>query len=133
MHPSELAASKSPSIYVGGLYTFNTSVFSSRVGISWISNQQACQDLKNEIPEGTGFSAVVQQTTDAQNTQILSKITTTITNATSLELLYMSLYFMNLLPKINHERRISERYYSITVVRIRLRYNLQSRAYEILL
>jgi hypothetical protein len=45
----------------------------------------------------------------------------------------MSLCFMNLLPKINHERRISERYYSITVVRIRLRHNLKSRAYGILL
>jgi putative alpha-1,2-mannosidase len=92
------ATSNSSDIYVGGLYTFNTSIFSSRVGISWISNEQACQNLNAEIPEGSAFSTVVGNTKEAWNSQILSKITTTTTNTSNLELLYTSLYFMNLLP-----------------------------------
>lgn len=92
------ANSSSWATAVGGLYTFNTSVVSSRVGISWISNAQACQNLENEIPAGTPFSTVIQGTKTAWNNQILSKITTTTTNTSNLELLYTSLYFMNLLP-----------------------------------
>ena len=98
MQSSGSATSNSSDVYVGGLYKFNTSVVSSRVGISWISNDQACQNLENEIPQGTGFSTVVQNTKRAWNTQVLSKITTTSMNATNLGLLYTSLYFMNLLP-----------------------------------
>ncbi len=41
---------------------------------------------------------MVQDTKTAWNSQVLSKITTTSTNTTNLELLYTSLYFMNLLP-----------------------------------
>ncbi|KAE8442713.1 hypothetical protein EG329_002904 [Mollisiaceae sp. DMI_Dod_QoI] len=92
------ANSSSWATAVGGLYTFNSSVVSSRVGISWISNAQACQNLESEIPAGTEFSSVVEGTKTAWNNQILSKITTTTSNASNLELLYTSLYFMNLLP-----------------------------------
>lgn len=98
MQPSGFAASNSTNVAVGGLFTFPSSVVSSRVGISWISNQQACQNLENEIPTDMPFNAVVQSTKDVWNTEILSTITTTTTNATNLELLYTSLYFMNLLP-----------------------------------
>jgi putative alpha-1,2-mannosidase len=41
---------------------------------------------------------VVEGTKEAWNSQVLSTIQTTTTNATNLELLYSSLYFMNLLP-----------------------------------
>jgi len=80
------------------LFTFNTNTVSSRVGISWISNEKACQNLNDEIPVATAFETVVQNTKDAWNSQVLSTITTTSTNSTNLELLYTSLYFMNLLP-----------------------------------
>jgi putative alpha-1,2-mannosidase len=82
---------------VGGLFTFSANVVSSRVGISFISNEKACQNL-DEIPEGTVFSTVVQDTKEAWNSQVLSTIATTTTNSTNLGLLYTSLYFMNLLP-----------------------------------
>lgn len=83
---------------VGGLYTFSRSAVSSRVGISWISTAKACQNVQSEIPANTAFSSVVQETKDIWNSEILSKITTTATDTTSLGLLYTSLYFMNLLP-----------------------------------
>ena len=98
VQPSGTATSDSTYTYVGGLFTFNTNTVSSRVGISWISNVQACQNLNDEIPAGTTLSSLVQDTKDAWNSEILSTITTTATNATNLELLYTSLYFMNLLP-----------------------------------
>jgi putative alpha-1,2-mannosidase len=68
------------------------------VGVSWISNEKACQNLDDEIPADSAFATVVSNTKDAWNSQVLSTITTTSTNATNLELLYTSLYFMNLLP-----------------------------------
>ena len=92
------ASSTSINTAVGGLFTFSTHAISSRVGISWISNEQACSNVANEIPAGTSFSTVVTNTKETWNTEVLSKITTTSTNATNLELLYTSLYFMNLLP-----------------------------------
>ncbi|PQE13493.1 alpha-1,2-mannosidase family protein [Rutstroemia sp. NJR-2017a WRK4] len=83
---------------VGGLFTFNTTAVSSRVGISWISIEKACQNVNNEIPHDTSFSAVVSGTKSAWNTKVLSKITTTSTDTTNLGLLYTSLYFMSLIP-----------------------------------
>lgn len=96
--PSGSVTSTSGATAVGGLYTFKTSVVSSRVGISWISSAQACQNVNREIPATAAFSTVVQNTKAAWNSQVLSKITTTTTDTSSLQLLYTSLYFMNLLP-----------------------------------
>lgn len=70
----------------------------SRVGISWLSTEQACQNLEDEIPQGTEFSQVVNDTKSAWNEQVLSKVITSATNTDSLELLYTSLYFMHLIP-----------------------------------
>ncbi|TVY83525.1 putative secreted glycosidase [Lachnellula suecica] len=98
VQPSGSASSNNSNTYVGGLYTFNAKVVSSRVGISWISKEQACQNLESEIPESTGFPEVIQDAKEVWNSQVLSKITTTSTNTSNLALLYTSLYFMNLLP-----------------------------------
>jgi putative alpha-1,2-mannosidase len=92
------ASANISSTYVGRLFTFDASTLSSRVRISWISNEKACQNLNDEIPADTEFCTVVTNTKDSWNSQVLSRITTTTTNATNLELLYTSLYFMNLLP-----------------------------------
>jgi putative alpha-1,2-mannosidase len=70
----------------------------SRVGISWLSTAKACSNLNDEIPENTQFSQVVNGTISTWNTEVLSKVTTTTTNSTNLELLYTSLYFMHLIP-----------------------------------
>lgn len=68
------------------------------MGISWISREKACQNVNNEIPEDTTFLTAVSNTKSVWNDQVLSRITTTSTNATNLGLLYTSMYFMSLLP-----------------------------------
>lgn len=83
---------------LGVLYTFDTANLTSRVGVSFISAEQACQNVDSQIRAGTALETVVQGTRDAWNDQILSKVTTTDTNVTNLELLYTSLYHMNIIP-----------------------------------
>lgn len=95
------ATSNSSAVRVGSLFTFNSStnnVVTSRVGISWLSTSQACTNLQNEIPANTPFSQVINDTKSIWNEEVLSKITTSGTNETTLELLYTSLYYMHLLP-----------------------------------
>ncbi|OWO98426.1 glycosyl hydrolase, family 92 protein [Marssonina coronariae] len=90
-------ANSSSSIdYISGFSTFDAPFVSSKVGISWISVKKACQNVNDQIPAGTKFSAVVQNTKTAWNTDILSKITTTTTDASNLNLLHPSLYFINI-------------------------------------
>lgn len=95
---SGFASSTSGSTRIGGLFSFQDSVVTSRVGISWISSQKACKHVQDEIPHGTELTSVVEATKAEWNTTVLSKVTTTNTNNTSLELLYTSLYFMHLIP-----------------------------------
>lgn len=96
--PSGSVSSTSNSTAVGGVFTFSDSEITSRVGISWISTEQACNNVDQEIPKGTDFAAVVEDAVLEWNTKVFSKITTTSTNSTSLSLLYTSLYHMHLIP-----------------------------------
>jgi putative alpha-1,2-mannosidase len=82
------------------MFTFGAKVtsVSSRVGISWISIEKARQNVDREIPAGTALQKVVQDTKCAWNKEVLSKITITSDSTENLQLLYTSLYFMNLLP-----------------------------------
>ena len=80
------------------MFTFSEEEIISRVGISWISTEQACDNVNREIPAGTSFASVVSEAASEWNEKVLSKITTTNTNDTSLSLLYTSLYFMHLIP-----------------------------------
>jgi putative alpha-1,2-mannosidase len=91
-------SSISNSTRVGALFTFSEEEVISRVGISWISPEQACDNVNREIPAGTSFATVVNDAVSEWNEKVLSKITTTNTNDTSLSLLYTSLYFMHLIP-----------------------------------
>ncbi|EAW12917.1 alpha-1,2-mannosidase family protein [Aspergillus clavatus NRRL 1] len=95
---SGYASSSSSSTRVGGLFTFQERVVTSRVGISWISTDRACQNVQDEIPHGTKFASVVEETKEEWNSVVLSKITTSNTTQKNLELLYTSLYFMHLIP-----------------------------------
>ncbi|KAF7176694.1 hypothetical protein CNMCM7691_003707 [Aspergillus felis] len=95
---SGFASSTSGSTRVGGVFSFQDAVVTSRVGISWVSTQKACKHVQDEIPHGTELTSVVEATKAEWNTTVLSKVTTTNTNATTLELLYTSLYFMHLIP-----------------------------------
>ncbi|KAF9894758.1 hypothetical protein FE257_006648 [Aspergillus nanangensis] len=92
------ASSTSDSVRVGGLYTFRDTVVTSRVGISWISTEKACSNVQSEIPGGTKFQSVVLDAQSEWDSRVLSTMTTTSTNETSLSLLYTSLYFMHLIP-----------------------------------
>ena len=95
---SGFVSSSSGSTRVGGLFSFSDQEVISRVGISWVSAKQACSNVNREIPLGTGFDSVVDDAVAEWNNSVLSKITTTNTNKTSLSLLYTSLYFMHLIP-----------------------------------
>ncbi|CAI7668946.1 unnamed protein product [Penicillium pancosmium] len=97
-NPEGDVSSTSGSTRVGGLFTFTESEIISRVGISWISTEQACDNVDREIPKGTEFTSVVNDTISEWNEKVFSKIKTTSTNDTSLNLLYSSLYHMHLIP-----------------------------------
>ncbi|RFU77957.1 alpha-1,2-mannosidase family [Trichoderma arundinaceum] len=83
---------------LGALFTFQQTSVVSRVGVSFISETQACANVNAEIPQGTSLATVRQETRDAWNSQVLKKVTTTETNVTKLNQLYSALYFMHLLP-----------------------------------
>ncbi|KAL7814213.1 family 92 glycoside hydrolase [Trichoderma aethiopicum] len=83
---------------LGALFTFGQRSVTSRVGVSFVSEAQACANVKAEIPLGTPLATVRQGTRDAWNSQVLQKVTTSETNVTKLNQLYTALYFMHLLP-----------------------------------
>ncbi|KAL7628100.1 hypothetical protein AAE478_002297 [Parahypoxylon ruwenzoriense] len=84
---------------LGAIFTFETTKVSSRVGVSFISPDQACENVDREIPAGTSLETLADNVKTAWNDQVLSKITTTDTaNTTKLQLLYSSLYHMSLIP-----------------------------------
>lgn len=83
---------------LGAIFSFTSTTVVSRVGISFISSTQACENVDSQIPSGTTLSTLTNNAKDTWNTDVLSKVTTTETNQTNLQLLYSSLYFMHLLP-----------------------------------
>ncbi|OTA57756.1 glycoside hydrolase family 92 protein [Hypoxylon sp. EC38] len=84
---------------LGAVFTFKSSEVTSRVGVSFISADQACGNVDREIPTGTTLETLEDNVKTAWNDQVLSKITTTDTsNTTRLQLLYSSLYHMSLIP-----------------------------------
>ncbi|PHH90632.1 hypothetical protein CDD83_3079 [Cordyceps sp. RAO-2017] len=89
---------ESDSARLGALFTFNQTQVVSRVGVSFVSVDQACSNVEREIPRDTQLSTVRQQTRDAWDSTVFSKVTTTETNTTKLNQLYSALYFMHLIP-----------------------------------
>ena len=83
---------------LGAVFSFKSFTVTSRVGVSFISSEQACRTLNDQIPADKSLESIRQDTRDAWNDQVLSKITTTDTNTTKLQLLYSSLYHMMLIP-----------------------------------
>ncbi|KKA29904.1 hypothetical protein TD95_001479 [Thielaviopsis punctulata] len=84
--------------HVGAVFSFSDRQVTSRIGVSFISENQACENLDNEIPKGTTVAEVRQAARQEWETQVLGKITTTDTNVTKKQQLYTALYFSNLLP-----------------------------------
>lgn len=83
---------------LGAVFTFSKTNVTSRVGISFISMAQACNNVNAQIPSGTTLSTVTSNARDVWNEEVLSKVTTTETNLDNLQLLYSSIYQMSLLP-----------------------------------
>ncbi|KAF2402877.1 glycosyl hydrolase [Trichodelitschia bisporula] len=84
---------------LGAVFSFaSQKPVTSRVGISFISSAQACQNLDREIPAGTALDSVVNAAKRRWNSDVFAKISTTDTNPDAVALLYTSLYGMHLLP-----------------------------------
>ena len=88
---------------VGALFTWSNSSSStirSRVGISFISSDKACNFKNEEIPTYE-LNATVSAAVQEWNQDVFSKVrvsTDSSVNRTNLVLLYSSLYFMHLMP-----------------------------------
>lgn len=83
---------------LGAIFTFQDTKVQSRVGVSFISTEQACRNVEEEIPEGTGLSDLKDAAQKEWEDSVLSKVTTTEKDPEKLAQLYSALYFMNLLP-----------------------------------
>ncbi|EMC92980.1 glycoside hydrolase family 92 protein [Baudoinia panamericana UAMH 10762] len=82
----------------GGVFSFSQSKVASRVGISFISSAQACQNIASEIPPNTSIQTLVSRAQTRWNQQVFSRVTTSETNLTILTQLYTYLYGMMLIP-----------------------------------
>lgn len=82
----------------GGVFTFNSTSVTSRVGVSFISSAKACRHIGSEIPKGTSLSTLVTQAQSRWAEEVFSKVQVRETNKTVLTQLYSYLYGMNLLP-----------------------------------
>jgi len=83
---------------IGALFEFpsNVSTVTSKVGVSWISTDKACQFL-DEIPNWD-IDGTVKAAEEQWNSEVLSKIDVTSKNETQLEMFYTGLYHSHLLP-----------------------------------
>ncbi|KAJ4352409.1 uncharacterized protein N0V89_007757 [Didymosphaeria variabile] len=84
---------------IGALFSFppNSSVLASKVGISWVSEDKACQFLREEIPHWN-LEKVQQAAKDRWNSEVLSKIDVQTNNRTQLEMFYTAMYHSHLMP-----------------------------------
>ena len=88
---------------VGALFTWNVSSptsIKSRIGVSFISTEKACQFKRDEVPNWD-LDAIVQAARNEWNRDVLSKIqiaTDESSNRTLLTMLYSALYFSHLIP-----------------------------------
>ena len=102
---------------VGVLFEFpaNATTVKSKVGVSWISADKACQFVASEIPS-YDLNATVAAAQSVWNQGILNRITTTdLSNSTRLEMFYSAMYRAHLLPSDrtgeNPHWRSNEPYY----------------------
>jgi predicted alpha-1,2-mannosidase len=85
-------------VRLGGVYTFDETEITSRVGISFLSTTKACQNLDDEIGENTSLQSLVESAKSRWNSDIFNKIQISSNSIDDLELLYSSLYGMFLIP-----------------------------------
>ncbi|KAF2856655.1 glycoside hydrolase family 92 protein [Plenodomus tracheiphilus IPT5] len=83
---------------LGGVFTFADPEVVSRVGISFLSAEKACQNVDKEIPEGTKIPTLVQAAKSHWNHEVFNKVQIAPSSQDDLKLLYSSLYGMFLIP-----------------------------------
>ncbi|KAF4552995.1 putative glycosyl hydrolase family 92 protein 1 [Elsinoe fawcettii] len=83
---------------LGGVFSFDQQTVTSRVGVSFISSQQACSNVNAQIPSGTRLDTVVSQARQQWSDKLFNKVRTTDTDQNKLTQLYSYLYGMNLIP-----------------------------------
>ncbi|KAI9693463.1 MAG: hypothetical protein M1820_009256 [Bogoriella megaspora] len=97
---------------IGGLFSWSQTgsnasaplVVESKLGISYISAEQACASVQNELPLSMGFEQVVDQARNEWELKVLSTVevvqdNTTSTNDNTLKrMLYSALYQTGLMP-----------------------------------
>jgi predicted alpha-1,2-mannosidase len=93
----DTTASVSGNERLGGVFIFNSTTVTSRVGISFLSSKRACENLDREIPEGTSSESLVKDA-EARWNSVLSRIQISAENTSDLQLLYSSMYGMFLIP-----------------------------------
>ncbi|XXH03797.1 hypothetical protein Hte_010203 [Hypoxylon texense] len=83
---------------IGALFEFpsNVTTVKSKVGLSWVSTDKACQFL-DEIPHWN-IEEVRDAAKETWNADVLSTIDITTTNETQLEMFYTAMYHSHLLP-----------------------------------
>ncbi|KAH7141081.1 glycosyl hydrolase [Dactylonectria macrodidyma] len=84
---------------IGALFSFPTNVSSltSKVGVSWVSVEKACQFIDDEIPHWH-LNTTVTQAKDKWNSEVFSKMDVKSDNQTQLEMFYTGLYHAHLMP-----------------------------------
>lgn len=84
---------------VGVVFTFpsDKSTIRSRVGISFISTDQACENIKNDFTD-YNLDSTVEDTQTLWDDQVFSKVSTSNENETISDLIYTALYGSHLLP-----------------------------------
>ncbi|KAL7271945.1 hypothetical protein RUND412_005265 [Rhizina undulata] len=76
----------------------NVLVVESKIGISFISEEKACQFITEEIPAEDSFAQLVTVAKKSWDGEVLGTITTNETDKEKLQLLYSSLYGMFIIP-----------------------------------
>lgn len=82
----------------GMFYYFDKPNVISRVGISFISEEQACRNVRNEIPEGMTLDVLRNRAREVWESKVLSRVTASDSDEENLKSLYTSIYFMHLIP-----------------------------------
>lgn len=84
----------------GLLFQFpnGTTTVSSRVGISFISTDQACSNIDNDFGKSYQIEKTVSDTVQLWNNDVFSKVNVESDNATLTGLVYTALYGSHLLP-----------------------------------
>lgn len=111
-----LQSSGSANQSMGIVFTFpsSKSTIRSRVGISFISTDQACQNIKDDFKD-YNLNSTVSDTNTLWDDQVFGKISVAKDNATLTNLMYTALYGAHLLPSNrtgeNPKWKSSEPYY----------------------